>query len=98
MTATCSENRIEHHDPQDVLDYGWNYVKWLNGDTVTASTWTSNPAGLTINSPVASFDTTTTTVWLSGGTLGEGYTVTNHITTAAGRQKDTSFSVVVQSR
>lgn len=41
---------------------------------------------------------TKATVWLSGGTAGQIYTVTNRITTAAGRTEDRSFAIRVEER
>ena len=77
-------------DPQAVLDYVNDWSAWLDGDTITASTWTA-ATGITVT---ASTNTTTTaTVWLSGGTLGEYYRIVNHITTAAGRQDDRTIVI-----
>ena len=39
---------------------------------------------------------TITIAWLSGGTLGVVYTLTNQITTAAGRAEVRSMSVLVR--
>lgn len=85
-------------DPGDVKDYAIDWSQHLlvegedAGDTITASTWVV-AAGLTKDSD---FDTTTrTTVWLSGGTAGVEYLVTNHVTTAQGRQFERSFTVNV---
>jgi len=41
---------------------------------------------------------TSATVWLSGGTAGQSYIVTNRITTAAGRTEDRSFTIRVEER
>jgi hypothetical protein len=82
-------------DPNAVLDYSVDWTRWLNGDTIATSAWTV-PAGLTKVS-----DTSTTkaaTVWLSGGTIGQSYTVTNRITTAGGRTEDRSFDVKIADR
>jgi len=90
-------------DPDDVLDY---LIDWYgtaespgpllsDSDTVTASAWTV-PAGITKDSD--SFTTTTTTIWLSGGTAGETYILTNHITTAGGRQMDQSVKLKVKDK
>lgn len=82
-------------DPTEVLDYGFSWLAWLDGDTITASTWTVE-AGLTKDSQ--SFNTTTTTVWLSGGTADVDYLATNHITTAGGRQGDRQHTIKVRDR
>lgn len=103
MTCKPAPDEILYKDPQAVLDYGFDWNDdghggegWLGVDTILASTWAANKSGLTIQSQ--SFDTTSTTVWLAGGTLGEGYTVTNHITTAGGRQDDRSFKLVIKNK
>jgi hypothetical protein len=79
-------------DPNAVLDFTIDWESWLDGDTISASTWTPE-AGITVDSDT---DTdTTTTVWLSGGTAGQSYRVTNHITTAAGREEDRTLIIKV---
>lgn len=83
-------------DPDAVLDYGCDWSDWLDGDTLSTSSWTIAPAGLTKVSD--SLTATTTTVWLSGGTVSTVYTVTNRIVTAGGRTEDRSFEVVVGQR
>lgn len=82
-------------DPNAVLDYKLNWRPWLRGDSITASTWVV-PTGLVKDSE--SFDTKTATVFLSGGTVGEEYTVVNRITTAGGRVDDRSIVITVQER
>jgi hypothetical protein len=82
-------------DPDAVLDYEIDWSAWLGEDTITASTFTVD-TGLTEDSE--SNDTTAATVWLSGGTVGARYLVTNHITTAAGRQNDRSFYIYVKEQ
>ena len=82
-------------DPNAVLDYSVDWSRWLDGDTIATSVWTV-PAGLT---KVSDTNTTTkTTVWLSGGTADQSYTVTNRITTTGGRTEDRSFIVKVEER
>lgn len=84
-------------DPNAVLDYGfdWGTDGWLGADTIATSTWTV-PSGLT--SEASSNTTTTATVWLSGGTAGQVYEVTNRIVTAAGRTDERSFTIRVENR
>jgi hypothetical protein len=83
-------------DPDAVLDYGFDWSDWLDGDTISTSSWTIAPATLTKKSD--SLTTTTTTIWLSGGTVDVVYTVTNRIVTAGGRTEDRSFEIVVGQR
>lgn len=77
-------------DPDSVLDYVIDWSDWLDGDTISTSTW-ATPSGITKDSD--SNNTTTTTIWLSGGTLGKTYRITNRIVTAAGRTADETFKV-----
>lgn len=79
-----------HKDPNATLDYSINWEDWLAGDTITVSNWTAT-AGITIES--ASNTTTLASVWLSGGTARDNYTITNAITTAGGRIDDRSISI-----
>jgi len=83
-------------DPNAKLDYGWDWSEWLNGDNIVSSTFTASSPDINIvSSTNSSFDTT---VWLSGGVVGQKYTITNHIVTAAGREDDRSFDVKIQNR
>jgi TRAP-type uncharacterized transport system substrate-binding protein len=82
-------------DPDAILDYAVDWGRWLAGDTIAASVWLV-PTGLT---NVSETNTATKAiVWLSGGSAGVTYTVTNRITTAAGRTEDRSFTVRVEER
>ena len=80
-------------DPGDKMDCGFDWTTWLSSDTITASTWTL-PTGITQFS--ATNTTTTTTLWVTGGTHGSDYLVTNQITTAAGRIKQLSIKIMVR--
>ncbi len=82
-------------DPDAILDYGCKWLEWLDGDTISSSTWIV-PSGLTEDS--ASHTTTTTTIWLSGGTAGQTYEVVNRITTAAGRKNDQTLEIPMLER
>jgi hypothetical protein len=82
-------------DPNAVLDYTVDWTRWLAGDQIASSAWLV-PTGLT---KMADSKTgSSATVWLSGGTAGQSYTVTNRITTAAGRTEDRSFIARVEER
>ena len=82
-------------DPDAVLDYTINWAAWLDTDTLAASTWTI-PSGLT--NDLETFGDSAATVWLSGGTVGETYSITNHITTADGREDDKTLTIICQEK
>ena len=83
-------------DPNAVLDYSVEWSKWLAGDQIATSEWSASDSSL--ETADDSITATRTTVWLSGGTVGQLYTVTNRITTAGGRTDERSFMVQVQDR
>jgi hypothetical protein len=82
-------------DPQAVLDYQIDWSAWLATDTITSSAWTM-PAGITKASDTKT--TTTTTIWLSGGTAGQQYQIVNTIVTAGGRTEERTLTIVVENR
>lgn len=83
-------------DPDAVLDWVWDWNEWLDdGETIATSTFITS-VGLTVNSE--SNTTKTATVWLSGGTVGQVYQVTNRIVTSAGRIDDRSITIRVSER
>lgn len=84
-------------DPDAVLDYKIDWSDWLEPltDTIAASSWTAD-TGITIDSN--SFDDDETVVWLSGGTTGTKYGVTNHITTAGGREDDRTIYIKIREQ
>lgn len=72
-------------DPNEKLDYGfdWTTDGWIASDTISTSTWSVSPTGPTLSG--AASTTTTTSVFITGCTHGLIYSLTNQITTAAGR-------------
>lgn len=84
-------------DPNARLDYPYDWADWLTeGDSVTAATWvvTGNDDALVVEAE--GVGGTITTAWLVGGTLGELYKLTCHVTTANGREDDHSELFVIQ--
>lgn len=83
-------------DPNAVLDYTWDFTKWLPaGDTIVAA----------VPTPSAELTCTTVTiagskvaVWVSGGTAGVLSSVSLRITTAQGRVDDRTLYFDVQDR
>ena len=87
---------IYNKDPEAVLDYGFDWSDWLADDeTISESTWVVE-TGLTKDSD--SFSDTATTIWLSSGTAGEEYKVTNHIKTTDSREDERTMIIRVEER
>lgn len=91
-------------DPDAVLDYmrDWGSdaldpdARWLrDDDTILTSTWIV-PDGITKDSDT--HDDKTATIWLSGGTLGESYELTNRVVTAGGRTDERSVTIIIRDR
>jgi hypothetical protein len=82
-------------DPDEVLDYTFSWATWLGADTIASDTVTVD-TGLTKDSD--SNDTTSVTVWLSGGTAGTAYKVSSKIVTAAGRTAERTIIITVRER
>lgn len=72
-------------DTPEILDYQFDWAAnayLAAGETILTSIITV-PTGITINTQT--HDTTTSTVWLSGGTIGTTYKLVCTITTNQGR-------------
>lgn len=82
-------------DPDEVLDYVIDWSARLDTDTISTSAWTV-PTGLTDTDE--DHTTTTTTLWLSSGTLGEAYEILNRITTTGGRTMDQTVKLHIKSK
>lgn len=83
-------------DPDDVLDYGFDWSLWLGvNETISTSTWILSP-GITQNS--ATNTNTATTVWLSSGVAGTPYSVTNRVVTNQGRTVDRTMTIRVTNK
>jgi hypothetical protein len=80
-------------DPAAHLDYALDWNTWLeDGEAITASTW-ETPDGITEATPAPTHGDGRTVIWLSGGTPGQLYRVTNRVTTTAGRTDERSLSI-----
>lgn len=90
-------------DPQSTLDYSIDWTDWMpTGQQIDSSSWTiSTVSG--DSAPLASSSTTfnasddLTTVFLTAGTAGNKYTVTNTITTDSGLTDERYFRVFVKN-
>lgn len=81
----------------ETLDYVIDWTAYLDGDSIVGSSWAAVPAtGVVINSPAASFNAVSATVWVSSGTPGQKYVLENTVTTAAGRVVTDHITVYIQ--
>lgn len=86
-------------DLDAILDYtlDWSQFYLESTETISTSSWTVSPTGsLVIDSD--SNDTTTTTVFVSAGTRGKIYRLTNKITTSKSRTEERTLTVRVEER
>ena len=106
-STSTIRNNIFRKDPNAVLDYNINWANWLiDEDAISASSWfisdSALSSDLTSSSDLSidsdSFTNSTTTVWLSGGTVPSEYYVVNRITTANGRTDDRHIQVLATQR
>ena len=90
--------KFPNKDPDEYLDYTLDWsLRVPSTDQIIASTWsTPTSGGLTVAS--TSYATFTTTVWLSTGTIGITYQLTNRITTVFGRIMDQTCKVKVKAK
>lgn len=85
-------------DPQDVLDYEFDWTDRLEvGETLETSVFTVVQGTVVIDSSAINGGGTLTTVWLSGGGLGERCKVTNHVVTSEGREWDVTALLRIRS-
>lgn len=83
-------------DPNATLDYQVDWSSWMaSGDTISASVWIVDSG---ISQVTTTYTDMTTTIWLSGGTAGSSYNITNRITTSDGRIDDATFTIDVEQR
>ena len=86
-------------DPDSVEDFGIDWSATLNestpADTIATSAWTAD-AGVTVDSD--SNDTTSTTVWVSGGVRNAACNLVNSVTTAAGRAYQRTIALTLTDK
>lgn len=79
--------------PTDIEPWTFDWSEDLvSGETITASQFITT-SGLTLSG--ATLSGAQASIWVSGGTSGAVYLVTNRITTSLGRQIDWSFQVTI---
>jgi len=94
-------------DPNAVLDYKFDFANTTNGgdkldwmeanETISTHTVTAS-TGITVASSSITDSSTSVTVWLSGGTAGQEYTIACLIVTSAARTDERTATIRVQQR
>ena len=84
-------------DPQATTDYSvdWTAPLTAAADTIKTSSWTTDPG---VSIAKSTYQGYVVTAFVSGGTIGSSYSITNTITTPAGRTLAQNFIVKVQLR
>lgn len=93
-------DNLDPLDPNDEKEYSVNWYRELvkYGGTIQSSSWPIVPAGITVITHT--FNDTSATIWLTGGTVGSNYVFTNRIVTATTppRTLDQSITIRVRQR
>jgi len=79
----------------EALDWKVDWSSWLGSDTISTSNWAAT-TGVTLGT--TSNSSTVATAFISGGSIGNTYTLTNTITTAAGRTAKRAIFVTFVER
>ena len=94
-------------DPDTTVSWTVDWSEWLNGDTISASTWSvtanESPVALTVSASSIAADTSVSpnvsnqwaTVTVTGGTEGVVYTLTNEVTDNNSFTENNSISIRV---
>lgn len=86
--------------PDETKDYSLDWSKDIGTDIIPSSgnsTWSVSPSGVTMTQSSLAGNGLLTTVWLSGGNVGQVYDVKNTITTTAGRELTKTFRLLAVS-
>jgi hypothetical protein len=83
-------------DPHATLDYPFNWSGWLEPSETISNYTITAAAGITVNSHSESSGIVT--VWLSGGTAGNSYSVACKIETSLDRIDERTRTIQVQHR
>lgn len=85
------------HGTTSVLDYAMPWADWLAGDDIATSVWTIAPEleeGTLLERDDIDADGTTARVWVRPLEEWKVYTLTNTVTTAAGRTESRSHRLI----
>jgi hypothetical protein len=83
-------------DPQEVRDYGIDWSGDIGAATIQSSAWAVVSGTLTLVGN--DFDDTTTTVRVSGGTLGQTCELLNHIVLSNGEEAELTCKLKIRAK
>ena len=83
-------------DPDAVVDFKWDWSRWLKTDVIADATVTADQPGLQLNS--VTHDDKTVTIWTAGGTKDRNYLLTCEIVTAGGRTENSTITIRVRGK
>lgn len=95
---------LRFKDPDATVPFVMPWPRWLDdGETIVSSAWslTGPDAALSILPGSPGTNGRTTSMWLTGGTVGRTYRLTNHIITSSApiaRRDDRAFDVLIKQR
>lgn len=86
-------------DPTSVLDFFFDWSDWLGPwDSITASVWAVSGTDAILSAGSQTFGASLVTTWVSAGTSGVSYDLSNTITTAQGRTEKRTARIIVVAR
>jgi hypothetical protein len=89
--------KLFYKDPDAELDYSVDWSTWLaSGESVSTYAVAVNSSLITIST--YSITSAVVTAWLTGGNVGQTYTVSVKITTSLSRVDERSFKIKIKQR
>ena len=89
--------KLFYKDPDAVLDYAMDWSTWLaTGENLSTYLVTVDSSLITISTH--SISSPIVTAWLSGGNVGQTYTVSIKVVTSGSRTDERSFKVKIKQR
>lgn len=88
-------------DPSEDLDYTIDYSKVFAitpADAISTSNWAVTSPATDITTHSESNTTDSATIWLSGGTEGRRYWITNTVVTTGGRTYERTIEALIQNK
>jgi len=103
MATVKPNKKFDPKDPDEVLDYDWDWeVKFGGEDTILTSQFIVEGPDTALvigtGNQVPTYTQTRSKIWLSSGTLGKTYKITNRVTTALGRTMDWTGTLPIRSK